>query len=233
MALCSRCTYGRLSPSEHSLFRLKITVGCLTSTYPSIHFFVTRSRSVACGAHIRAFTFLLTKTLSRSRSVVWCVHVVLCVVLVVCVLLCCVCCVCCCVVCAVCVVCGVCSVCCMCCVCRSFPFAFPFFFSLFFLFLFLLLLILLLLLLLFFLFFFSILFSPTKHYGKNRSTNTAANIEAFECDLAQGKCTAVGSLPPPPLASVLPHSHTQKKKRELFYYRNISGEGFIFITVLD
>ena len=27
------------------------------------------------GAHIQAFTFLLTKTLSRSRSVVWCVHV--------------------------------------------------------------------------------------------------------------------------------------------------------------
>ena len=32
--------HGRLSIvriSEHSLFRLKITVGCLTSTYPSIH----------------------------------------------------------------------------------------------------------------------------------------------------------------------------------------------------
>ena len=26
---------------------------------------------------------------------------------------------------------------------------------------------------------------------------TAANFEAFECDLAHGKCTAVGSLPPP------------------------------------
>ena len=37
--------------SKHSLFRLKITVGCLTSTYPSIHF----------------------ETPSRSRSVVWCV----------------------------------------------------------------------------------------------------------------------------------------------------------------
>ena len=56
--------------SKHSLFRLKITVGCLTSTYPSIHIETpSRSRSVACGAHIRAFTFLLTKTLSRSRSV--------------------------------------------------------------------------------------------------------------------------------------------------------------------
>ena len=74
--------------SKHSLFRLKITVGCLTSTYPSIHVETpSRSRSVVDCAHIRAFTFLLTKTLSRSRSVVWfmvccvlcvCVHVVLC-----------------------------------------------------------------------------------------------------------------------------------------------------------
>ena len=31
---------------------------------------------------------------------------------------------------------------------------------------------------------------------------TAANFEAFECDLAHGKCTAVGSLPPP-LSSLL------------------------------
>ena len=59
---------------KHSLFRLKITVGCQTRTYLSIHIETpSRSRSVACGAHIRAFTFLLTKTLSRSRSVVWCV----------------------------------------------------------------------------------------------------------------------------------------------------------------
>ena len=67
----------------------------------------------------------------------------------------------------------------------------------------------------------------TKHYGKNRSTNTAANIEAFECDLAQGKCTAVGSLPPP-LPSLLPSPPLLfKKKEETFYYRNISGEGII------
>ena len=43
----------------------------------------------------------------------------------------------------------------------------------------------------------------TKHCGKNRSTNTAANFEAFECDLAHGRCTAVGSLPPS-LPSLLP-----------------------------
>ena len=38
--------------SKHSLFRLKITVGCLTSTYPCIHVETpSRSRSVACGAY--------------------------------------------------------------------------------------------------------------------------------------------------------------------------------------
>ena len=76
--------------SKHSLFRLKITVGCLTSTYPSIHVETpSRSRSVDWCAHIQAFTFLLTKTLSRSRSVVWCVACV-CVggVCVVCVVVC-------------------------------------------------------------------------------------------------------------------------------------------------
>ena len=64
----------------------------------------------------------------------------------------------------------------------------------------------------------------TKHYGKNRSTNTAANIEAFECDLAQGKCTAVGSLLPT-LHSLLPSPPLLLKKQETFYYKNISGEG--------
>ena len=108
--------------SKHSPFRLKITVGCLTITYPSIHVETpSRSRSVVDCAHIRAFTFLLTKTLSRSRLVVWCV--VLCVLL--CLWWC------------VCVVCGEawhtlslslsCSL--------SFLFSFPFFFSLIFLFL--------------------------------------------------------------------------------------------------
>ena len=70
----------------------------------------------------------------------------------------------------------------------------------------------------------------TKHYGKNRSTNTAANIEAFECDLAQGKCTAVGSLPPP-LHSLLPSLPLLllKKREGTFYYRNISGEEFFLL----
>ena len=43
-------------------------------TYPSIHFFVSRSRSVVDCAHIQAFTFISTKTLSSSRSVVDCAH---------------------------------------------------------------------------------------------------------------------------------------------------------------
>ena len=60
----------------------------------------------------------------------------------------------------------------------------------------------------------SLFLRATKHCAKNRSTNTAANIEAFECDLAQGKCTAVGSLPHP-LPSLLrspPYSPSQKRR---------------------
>ena len=49
-----------------------VRVGCSRCTYPSFHFFVSRSRSIVDCARVQAFTFLLTKTLSRSRSVVWC-----------------------------------------------------------------------------------------------------------------------------------------------------------------
>ena len=161
-------------------------VGCWRCTYPSIHFFVSRSRpSVDC-ARVQAFTFLLTKTLSRSRSgclvrggvCVWCWWCVSCV-------------------CTCGVVCGVGGVGCVCtcggaCVCGEAWLSYLYF-SLFFF---------------FFFFSFSCSFSyscslalvlslfllssllATKHYGKNRSTNTAANIEAVECDLAQGKCTS-------------------------------------------
>ena len=75
----------------------------------------------------------------------------------------------------------------------------------------------------------------TKHCGKNRSTNTAANFEAFECDLAHGRCTAVGSLPPslPSLLPSLPLFLKKKRRGNFFYHRNISGDGFIFITVLN
>ena len=66
----------------------------------------------------------------------------------------------------------------------------------------------------------------TKHYGKNRSTNKAAKIEAFACDLAQGQLHSSrfspSSSPLPPPFSPLPSS---KKEEGTFYYRNISGEG--------
>ena len=202
-------------------FRLKITVGCLTSTYPSIHVETpSRSRSVVDCARVQAFTFLLTKTLSRSRSVVWCVVwcvlVVCCGGVVVVLWLCCVWCV---------VKLGTLSLSCS----LSFLFSFPFFFSLLFLFFsscsfsyscscscsfsfssF------------FFLPFYS-LFSPlpftptncTKHW----STNTASNFEAFECDLAHGTFIATANelhfpplLLPPLLSSLLSPSHTQKRE---------------------
>ena len=69
---CLTSTY----PKHSRWNSLKITVGCLTSTYPSIHVETpSRSRSVVWQAHIQALTFPLTKTLSRSRSVVDCAHI--------------------------------------------------------------------------------------------------------------------------------------------------------------
>ena len=50
---------------KHSLFRLKITVGWWRCTYPSIHFFVSRSRSVVDCAHIQAFTLKLPQDHGR------------------------------------------------------------------------------------------------------------------------------------------------------------------------
>ena len=68
----------------------------------------------------------------------------------------------------------------------------------------------------------------TKHCGKNRSTNRAANLEAFECDLAHGRCTAVGSLPPP-----FPPSPPQKKTTELLITGIFPARELVFITVLN
>ena len=74
----------------------------------------------------------------------------------------------------------------------------------------------------------------TKHCGKNRSTNTAANFEAFDCDLADG--TAVGSLPPP-LPSLLPSLplllKKKKTKRVLFITGIFPARNLFFITVLN
>ena len=59
--------------SKHSLFRLKITVGCLTSTYPSIHFSLHEDTlKITVGCLTSAYPSV-HKKLSRSRSVVWCV----------------------------------------------------------------------------------------------------------------------------------------------------------------
>ena len=73
----------------------------------------------------------------------------------------------------------------------------------------------------------------TKHCGKNRSTNTAANFEAFECDLAHGKCTAVGSFPPP-FTSLLPSLPLLLKKMEGLLNTGIfPATNLFFITVLN
>ena len=169
--------------------------------------------------------FFIALTLSRSRSVVWCVVWCVCVV-------CCVLCVCMWRVwCVGCVymwcwwcVCVVLLWWCVCVVCGEawhtlslflsllpllFPLLFPFPFL--------------------FLFFFSLSsLLATKHYGKNRSTNTADNIEAFECDLAQGKCTAVGSLPPP-LPSPPPFSPSPPQKRGNFLLQEYFRRGIYFL----
>ena len=51
--------------------------------------------------------------------------------------------------------------------------------------------------------------------------------------MAHDKCTFIASLPPP-VPSLLPSpSRLLKKKEGTFYYRNISGDEFIFITVLN
>ena len=46
-------------------------VGCWKCTYPSIHFFVSRSRSVVDRAHIQAFTLKLPQDHGRLSGV-WC-----------------------------------------------------------------------------------------------------------------------------------------------------------------
>ena len=83
---------------KHSLFRLKITVGCLTSTYPSIHFSLDEDTlKITVGCRLCAYPSIhfsldedtlkitvgcLTSAnpsvhikLSRSRSVARCAHI--------------------------------------------------------------------------------------------------------------------------------------------------------------
>ena len=65
---------------------------------------------------------------------------------------------------------------------------------------------------------------------------TLLNFEAFACDLAHGRCTAVGYLltsspsllPSPPLPT-----HKKKRKRELFITGTFPARNLFFITVLN
>ena len=200
-------------------------VGCWKCTDPSIHFFVSRSRSVVWWAHIQAFTLKLKITvgcLVCGVVCVWCVVVVCCGGVVRVVLWWCVC-----------VVCGEAwhslSL-----LLSLLPLLFQFLFLSSFSFSFSLApsltlalalvpsLSLLSSLLL------TLLFSSlhaNKHCTKHWSTNTASNFEAFECDVAHGTFIETASelhgmfpplLLPPLLSSLLPPSHTQKKERDLF-----------------
>ena len=66
-------------------------------------------------------------------------------------------------------------------------------------------------------------------------------FEAFECDVAHGTFIATanelhGMFPPlllPPLLSSLLSLPHPEKRQGPFYYRNISGDEFIFITILN
>ena len=91
----------------------------------------------------------------------------------------------------------------------SFLFSFPFFFSLIFIFL-------------------SFSFS----FSFSLAPSLTLALEAFECDLVQSNCTAIGSLPPPPLPSLLP-SLLLLKKVGTFYLQEYFWRGIYFITVLN
>ena len=96
--------------SKHSLFRLKITVGCLVSTYPSIHFSLDEDTlKITVGCLVSTYPSIHKNSQDHGRlsEVLWCV---VCCVLCGCMrVLCCVmsCVLCCWVCCVVVVLCGV------------------------------------------------------------------------------------------------------------------------------
>ena len=192
--------------SKHSLFRLKITVGCLTSTYPSIHVETSsKSRSVDWRARVQAFTFLLMKTLSRSRSVVWCV--VWCVVKL-----------------------GTLSLALSpsSSLSHSLPLSFSFLSLFFFLSLFIFLLLLLLLFLLFLLFFFSLLFSPPNTMERTdqptrRPTSRHLNVIWRRASAQQSVLSLL--LSPPSSLLPLPSS----KKKGTFLLQEYFRRGIYFL----
>ena len=105
-----------------------------------------------------------------------------------------------------------------------------FFFSLLFLFPLLFLFLLLLHLLLLFLFF--LLFSPPNTFSRTDQPTRRPTSRHLNVDLAQGKCTAVGSLPRP-LHSLLPFSPSPppQKNRERFVTGIFLARNLFFIRV--
>ena len=175
-------------------------VGCWRCTFPSIHLFISSSRSVVRGAVICG----VLRGCLCVWCVVWCVWCVWCVVWCWCVL------------------CGVCVVWCVGVVVWGGVYVCVFwcifsFFSQFTSFFFLLSLS-----------FFSS-FLPLSSFPLfslpllllSSLIATAANFEAFECDLAHGKCTAVGSLPPPLFSPppFSPSSLSTKKSEGTFLFQ--------------
>ena len=167
---------------KHSLFRLKITVGCRLCTYPSIHFSLdedTLKITVGC----------LVCACGVCGVWVVCVHVVLCVVL---------------------VKLGTLFLSLALSPSTSLSLSLSLSFSLLFLLLFLLLLLLLLILLLFFFFLFSILFSPPNTVERTdqptqRSTSRHLNV-------IWSRASAQQSVLPPPLPSLLSLSSSKERE---------------------
>ena len=83
-----------------------------------------------------------------------------------------------------------------------------------------------------FLFFFSLLFSPPNTMERTdqptrRPTSRHLNVIWRRASAQQSVLSLLPSPLPPPFSPSPP-----QKKEETFYYRDISGEGIIFITVL-
>ena len=200
---------------KHSLFRLKITVGCLTSTYPSIH--VEDTLEITVGCLVCVCVCVCCVVLWRG-SVVWVCgeawHTLSLLFSLLSLLF-------------------------------PFLFLYYLsFFSLFFLFLYLLLLLLLLLLFFLFLFFplssllFYSLFSSLPFTSTNteqstdqqtrRPTLRRLNVMWRTVRSLPTNCTECSHLS----SSLLSPSHTQKKERGLFITGIFPARNLFFITVL-
>ena len=179
-------------------------VGCSRCTHPSIHLFVSKSRSVVRGAVVCCVCMRVLCCVVCVCGVLcwcwcWCLVVVLCCV----------------------VLCGV------VCIFVSFCVVFFSFFAQFSLFSFLLSLSLSFFLLSSFLFFFSLLFSPPNTMERTdqptrRPTSRHLHVIWRRASAQQSVLSLLLLSPPSSLLPLL-----SSKKEETFYYRNISGEGII------